>query len=251
MSQPWWETFFTGVSVDLWLAAMPPEATRAEVDFIEKVLAPPLGGRLLDIACGGGRHGVELAARGYDVTGVDLAPEFLNAARANAAAANVRVRFEKRDMRDLPWSAHFDGAILFGNAFGYLDDAGNIASLEAAVRALKPGARLVINTGMVAESLMPHLQERGWYPVGDYHLLIANRYDQELGRLFTDYTFAHNGKFETRPGNQRVYMLNELIRMLQAAGCDEVRTYSSLAMEPYVLGSRMANIVARRATPQA
>src|SRR5689334_3212331 len=81
----WWRTFFSGVAVEFWLKVPTEEQTRAEADFILRRLRLPSKGRVLDLACGGGRHAVELAARGYEVTGVDVSGEFLDAARQLAA----------------------------------------------------------------------------------------------------------------------------------------------------------------------
>ena len=63
-------------------------------------------------------------------------------------------------MRDLPWPGQFDGAYSLGNSFGYLDDDGNAAFLKSVAAALKPGARFVLETGYVMETLLPVLQER-------------------------------------------------------------------------------------------
>src|SRR3954452_7525693 len=122
----WWRTFFTGAAVEGWLQATPEEQTQGEADFILKMLQVPPPARLLDVPCGGGRHSLALAARGYRMTGVDLSSDFLAAARAQAAA-NSAVTWEQRDMRDLPWPEAFDGAFSFGNSFGYADEAGNAA----------------------------------------------------------------------------------------------------------------------------
>ena len=78
MQPEWFETFFQGVAVEFWNRAMPPALTLMEVDFLEKALAPPPGASLLDIPCGSGRHSVELARRGYRMTGIDLSADFLN-----------------------------------------------------------------------------------------------------------------------------------------------------------------------------
>src|SRR5262245_36581506 len=115
----WWRTFFCGVFADLWLSATTDEQSRTEADFIAGALqvAPPA--RLLDVPCGGGRHCHALAARGYHMTGVDISPRFLDAARSKSAAANATIAWEQREMRALPWTAEFDGAFSFGNSFGY------------------------------------------------------------------------------------------------------------------------------------
>ena len=125
------------------------ERTRSEVEFISKALRLEPGSTVHDGPCGGGRHAIELAAGGHAVTGVDFSSEFLGAARKAAATRNVNVTWLQREMRELEQIGPFDGALCFGNSFGYLDDAGNAEFLAAVARVLKPGARLVIESHMV------------------------------------------------------------------------------------------------------
>src|SRR5262249_32904787 len=158
----WWRGFFTGVALDVWRGFATDDLTRDEADF-ETALALPPAARVLDVPCGGGRHALELTARGYTVTGVDQSAEVLGPAQAAAAERKLTVAWEHRDMRDLPWPGAFDGALSFGNSFGYLDDAGNAAFLQAVAGALVPGGPFVIDTGMVTEALAPNLEERTWY----------------------------------------------------------------------------------------
>ncbi len=80
----WYETFFHGVTLDLWRRAIPPEQTTAEADFLIQNLNCEPGARLLDVPCGNGRLTFELANRGYRVTGVDLAEEFIEEARSRS-----------------------------------------------------------------------------------------------------------------------------------------------------------------------
>lgn len=212
----WWETFFEGVAVAMWLQALPPEQTKREADLLARVLAVPPGAELLDVPCGGGRLSLALAERGYRLTAVDWSSEFLGHARS--CRGSDCVTWEQRDMRDLPWRGTFDGAFCVGNSFGYLDDEGNAAFLRAARAALKPGARLVLETPMVLENLLGHLQDRPWWKVGDVYLLVVNRYDQTSGRLDIEYTFVSNGHVDVRRGSHRAYSFRDLVQLIEAAG---------------------------------
>jgi SAM-dependent methyltransferase len=242
----WWRTFFTGTAVEVWLLAATEEQTREEANFIEGMLrvAPP--SRLLDVPCGGGRHSLALAARGYQLTGVDLSADFLATARSAAAAQSLTVQWENRDMRDLPWKGEFDGGFSFGNSFGYLDDDGNAEFLRAAAGALKPGAHFVLDTGYVTEVLLPGLQVRGWYQVGDILALADRRYDHVHGRLHVDYTWIRPGRMEKQSMSARLYSYCELRKLLEAAGFTDVQGVSSLSGEPFRLGSPRLLMTATR-----
>jgi SAM-dependent methyltransferase len=232
----WWRSFFSGPVVDVWLSATAdPEATRPDVDFIEKALGLSPGARVLDVPCGGGRHALELAARGYAVTAVDYSAEMLAAARAQAEKRGLTVEWHEREMRDLPWPGAFDGVYCFGNSFGYLEDEGNAAFINAVARVLKPGGRFILETGGCAESMLPAFQERTWYDMGDALFLNNNRYDHVRGRLETEDIIIRNGQIDRRPGFQRVYTYSELCRLIREAGFDTPEGFASVSGEPYRL----------------
>jgi SAM-dependent methyltransferase len=121
------------------------KGTAQEVDFLVGELALEPGMRVLDAGCGPGRHSLELARRGIEVTGIDLSPEFVALATAAAEAEGLPARFRVLDIRDLAFAAEFDAVIcLCQGGFGLLggdDDAGIVSRLAAAVR---PGGRLAL-----------------------------------------------------------------------------------------------------------
>ena len=96
----WWEHFFEGLPVTLWLEALSQEHTESEAESIARWLSVQPGADLLDVPCGGGRLSLALAERGYRLTGVDVSREFLEHARSCDDAD--RVSWEHREMRDLP-----------------------------------------------------------------------------------------------------------------------------------------------------
>ena len=95
-------------------------------------------------------------------------------------------------MRELPWDAEFDGGLCFGNSFGLLDPEGARGFLVAVARTLKPGSRFAIETGMAAESILPHLQKTRWFRVGDIYILSENPYHPRESRLDIQYTLREN-----------------------------------------------------------
>jgi 2-polyprenyl-3-methyl-5-hydroxy-6-metoxy-1,4-benzoquinol methylase len=234
----WWESFFEGVAVTMWLHALPAEHTQREADRLERLLAVPRGAEILDVPCGAGRLSLPLAERGYRVTGVDWSSECLGHARSRDTLHHVT--WEPRDMRDLPWSERFDGAFCAGNSFGYLDDEGNAAFLCAVREALKPGGRFVLDTPMVLENLLNHVRPRAWWKAGEVHLLAENEYNAETARLDIEYTFVSNGNVDVRRGSHRAYTYRELVGLLTAAG------FAVEVAEPWTREAHSVTFIATR-----
>jgi SAM-dependent methyltransferase len=235
MPENWEVSFFRGVALDFWRQAVTPELTRADADFLEQTLGLSRGSRVLDVPCGNGRHSIELARRGYTVAGVDISEEFI--AEAEAASRGLPATWLLADMRELPWSAEFDGGFCFGNSFGYLSPEQAPRFLAAVARVLKPGGKFVIETGMAAESILPGLQKKKWFQTGDIYTLSENRYDAQASRLDIDYTFIRGGVTETRPTSSYVLTVNEICRMHTAAGLTPTALLGSLKGEAYQLST--------------
>ncbi len=246
MQTNWWENFFHGVALDFWRAVVSDEQTRAEADFIQKQLQLSAGARVLDVPCGNGRLSIELARRGFQLTGVDIATEFIAEAKMKSSADGVPIDWHERDMRDLPWTGEFDGAFCFGNSFGYLDDQGNADFVKAVSHALRPGAKFVIDSGAIAECLLPVFQEHRSFEVGGITLVADSRYDHAQGRMFTEYTFIRDGQTDKRPSSQRIYTYHELAGLLSEAGLKPVNAFSSVVEDPFKLGAHRLLLVSEK-----
>jgi SAM-dependent methyltransferase len=236
-STDWWQTFFSGVALDLWRGAVPPEQTRAEADYLQRALEVSGGGRILDVPCGTGRLALELASRGYRTTGVDIAEPYVRSAAEQAKQQNLSAEFHHRDMRELPWSDEFDAAFCFGNSFGYMDDDSNAAFLTTVARCLKRGARFVLDTGFVTECLLPAFQEKRWYKIGNIYFLSQAKYDFARSRIETEYTFICNGQVEVKPTSSRVHTVRELRELFTQAGLTDLQAASGLQGEELKLGA--------------
>jgi SAM-dependent methyltransferase len=245
MADQWWKDFFGGLVVDFWRAAMTPEITRAETDFLLSSLRLTPGMRVLDVPCGDGRLALELAGRGCRVTGVDISPEFLAAARASADERGLDVFWRQSDMRDLPWDGEFDAAYCAGSSFGFFDDEGNAAFLGAAARTLVPGGRF-LGDFKAAESVLPAFRESYEMPVGNLVFAAKNSYDPAAGTMENLYTVTRGTEIENKRAVHRIYSTREILGMLSAAGFGEFETFGSVAGEPYKLGSPRLFVVATK-----
>ena len=244
----WFETFFQGVAVESWARAIPPARTLAEADFLEQTLAPgSAGARLLDVPCAHGRHAIELARRGHQVTAIDLSAEGLERARRGAEAAGVSVDYRSGDMRALDLRAgEFDGAYCMGNSFCYLDRTNALAFLRRLARAVQPGGKLVIDTGTAAECILPAMPARRWYRMGDILMLSECRYAAEHSRMDIEYTFVQGANSVTHCTSSFVMTAAGIRDLLAECGFDVQALYGGIAGEPFQLGSPHLVVVARR-----
>jgi SAM-dependent methyltransferase len=246
MSSEWFRTFFSSMAVDFWLAVAPSPVE--DIALLKRVFGHPDGGEILDLACGGGRHSIPLAQAGYRVLGVDLSEDMLAHARA-AAGDGLPIEWRRGDMRELPWSGRFNGALCFGNSFGYFDRAATREMVAALSRALRPGAAFALESGIAAESLLPNLQPGRRMEVGDIVLQSSATYDVTESRLDVEYSFLRGGERETATAHSWVYTVGELRQLLSEHGFAVESLHSGPNGEPYHLGAPRLLLVARKAGP--
>lgn len=235
-STPWWTDFFHGVIADAQRRMFSAEQTQSDVRLAVELIgrAPPA--RLLDVPCGTGRVAVELAALGYDVTGVDLTAEYLADAQAAADSRGLTLALRQSDMRDLPWRDEFDAAICVGNSFGYFDRRGNADFVAAVRQVLRPGGVFVLQTHLAAESILPHLRGRNWLTFDDITFLHDPVYHPRRSVIETEYTFLRGGNADRRTAVYQIYMVRELVAMFEDAGFVEIQTLGAKINEPFALG---------------
>lgn len=119
------------------------EDTARQVDFIVKALGLRGGERILDLACGFGRHSAELARRGFTVTGVDITPCYVEYAAKCAAEEGLSAEFICADIREVSFENEFDVVLnMADGAVGYLEnEAENLKIFDVVSRALRAGGK--------------------------------------------------------------------------------------------------------------
>ena len=241
-SEHWYRSFFTLDFNEFWRRAVPPEITAAEAAFVRRSLGVPPPARLLDVPCGSGRHAVRLADAGYRVTGIDLSADAIAHAKATGSAAE----FHCRDMTELPADEPFDGALCLGNSFGYLTDAGMALFVAALARVLKPGARLVLDTAMVAEAIFATWQDGREHALGDIHVASNSDYDCVRGRVRTSYRLTRGGVTTEQRVSHRVYTVRELAALLGEHGLAVEALHGGTDGAPFAIGAPRLWLVAQR-----
>jgi cyclopropane fatty-acyl-phospholipid synthase-like methyltransferase len=159
-----WEEFFDG-HAPVYMDNSFTKNTVAEVDFVLEELSLPPGSRILDVGCGTGRHAVELARRGYRVTGVDISAGMLAEAEKAAREADAEVELIHADATQFTSDKLFDAAIcLCEGAFSLLGSEDDPIEHDLAIllnihAVLKAGARFVLTTANACRLIRQATQE--------------------------------------------------------------------------------------------
>jgi SAM-dependent methyltransferase len=146
--------------------------------FINKLIGhlnPPPGARMLDVACGKGRHSLQLAGKGYDVTGIDLSEDSIKEARR---FESENLHFYQHDMRLPAWILYFDYAFNFFTSFGYFKtQRENDNAIRTIAQSLKPKGVFVMDYLNVhyAEDHFVHQSEK---EIDGINFLITKWYDE-------------------------------------------------------------------------
>ena len=143
----WYEELFTNYAKTYDTESF-TTGTLGEVGFLEKEFHRDTTKRILDIGCGTGRHAIELAKRGYSVTGVDLSASQLNRAGEKAREAGVSIEFLQHNACSLPFRQEFDFVIMIcegGFSLQETDEL-NFKILESAERALRSPGKFIFTT---------------------------------------------------------------------------------------------------------
>lgn len=207
------------------------QGTAGECDFIEQEIHRNKSLKIIDIGCGTGRHAIELAKRGYDVTGVDLSESQLARAREKAKEAGVMIDFQKHDARALPFEGEFDLAIMLcEGGFSLMEtDEMNFEILKSATKALKSNGKLVFTT---LNGLFPL-----FHSVNEFYKSVEKEGQSQCKECSFDLmTFRdHNTVvFEDDSGNkrelecnERYYVPSEITWLLKTLGFETIDIFGA------------------------
>lgn len=200
----------------------------AFIDALVAHLNPASECKMLDLACGKGRHTRALHGHGFEVTGVDLSANSIAAAQQQPAPG---LHFAVHDIRAVYKPAHFNVVLSLFTSFGYFDDPAEDAQVVQAVAdSLQPGGRFVLdfmNSPRVVQTLVPNeVVERDGIA---FHITKA----VEKGMIVKRIAFEADGKKYAFEERVRAHTLPTLTALLKKAGLQLQETFGSYALERY------------------
>lgn len=243
----WWDGYFDRDFVRIYRDFLTPERTLREVGGILEMLGLPEGARVLDLACGWGRHSVELARAGHRVTGLDLSPTLLARARKRAAAAGVEVEWVRGDMREPGRAGEFDAVLSLYSSLGYfLSDEEDLHVLRSARDALRPGGVFLLET-MHRDHVVCGFADRDWWETADGATVWVERDFDAVEGVSREWLRWRRGEEAGEKFHAlRIRSATEWDALLREAGLQPTDWYGDWDLAPFVHTSETLIVVARR-----
>ncbi|WP_443939694.1 class I SAM-dependent methyltransferase [Pedobacter sp. MW01-1-1] len=198
------------------------------IDNLTKFLAPKADARMLDIACGKGRHSIYLNKKGFDVTGIDLSDQSIKHAKQ---FENDKLHFLVHDMRRLFYINYFDIALNLFTSFGYFDsEKDHVNTLKTFRKCLNANGILVIdyfNTEKIVRNLNAcETKELDGIRFNITKNVVDNKIIKKIN--FEDNKKVYN--FEERVA---AFSLDDFTRMLNKAGMVIEKTFGNYALDDF------------------
>ena len=216
-------------------------------ESVIKIAGLTKGSSVLDAGCGPGRISVELAAKGLDVTGVDIIQSELDAAKDSADAEGVKLELINCDLRSFKSQKKFDCAINLYTSFGYCD------TIEEDFQILKNIADSLRDNGFFIlectsrETAILYFTDGEWFERSGLTVLTQFSVEGAWEGLRSKWTIINrDGQRIEHEFVQRLYSAIELKRMMIRAGFNSVEIYGNYYFSPYNEHAKTMVIVAKK-----
>lgn len=245
----WHDTVFNGLYDLFTFHLFTPARNSHEAGFIVNALGLEPGMKVLDTACGYGRHALLLAEEGIRVTGIDKTRRYIEMAKKECRW--LEAEFYPADYRNIDIQNKFDAAYNFFTSFGYHDDHTNLDSLRRFAASLKPGGKFLLD-----------LQNRELYSTGEpwyeehseferdgikYALLLESELDVQTSRVeISQKLYGHpDGPLEMC-FSVRLYTMAELRWLFHQAGMEVIETFGDVNSDEYSMTSSRCIVVGQK-----
>lgn len=183
----------------------------------------PSGAKILDMACGAGRHAIILARINFDVTAVDLSENLLSIAKKNTYDENLKINFVHSDIRNFKSDNKFNLVLNLFTSFGYFEsDEENFTVLQKAYDILVDDGFFVLdffNSYFLQQNLVESSEEiLGEVKIHQFRKIKGNRVTKKI-------VITKNGNLSQFEESVRMFTKDELVNAIQNIGFDIYKTF--------------------------
>jgi SAM-dependent methyltransferase len=237
----WFTAWFNSKWYHLLYHNRDKKAAEKEVESLVSVLNLAPGARILDLACGKGRHAIHLAHLGYEVTGLDISYESIAYARKLEHAG---LEFFQHDMRLAFRSNYYDAVMNMFTSIGYFDrNSQNQMAINHMATNLKKGGVLLLdffNSQYVIDHLVPHEVKQVQDTVFDIKKELAG------GFVHKTITFEAEGKVMIHREKVQLLTFEDFSNMFERAGLKMEAIYGDYLLAPFDLSASRRLIMKAR-----
>jgi D-alanine-D-alanine ligase len=233
----WWRRIFNSMYLKTDADVVEDKRiTSFEIDMFMDILKFTPEDTILDLACGQGRHTLELARRGFkNLNGMDRSHYLIRKAKQVNNTEGLAANFKEGDARKLPYQADkFDVVMILGNSFGYFESIDDdIKILKEVYRVLKPYGKFLID---VADGnyLKKHYNPRSWEWIDKNHFVCRERsIASDNQRLISRevITNSKKGVVVDQFYAERLYTRDKLKEILKNAGFSNINIHDNYATD--------------------
>lgn len=228
MQRKWFQYWFNSPYYHILYSQRNDEEAEFLIDNLTAHLKPPLHSRILDIACGRGRHAVYLNKKGYDVTGIDLSEQSIKFARQ---FEQKHLHFFVHDMRRLGYINYYDIALNLFTSFGYFEtEKEHVNALKSFRKSIKDDGTLVIdyfNTHKILHNLTQRETKHVEGIDFDIHKFVSG------GKIIKHINFEHKSKHFAFEERVQAFTPADFERMFEKSGLRIAETFGSYRLEPF------------------
>ncbi len=215
------------------------EDTENEVNFIINTLSLSGQEKILDLACGFGRHSISFAQKGYSVVGVDITKDYIDDAIKTAGELELEIDFICDDIRNLKFNNEFDVVLnLADGAIGYLEnDEENLKIFDMIAKSLKPSGKHFMDI-CSADHAQHFFPKRHW-DIGNKSMSLSEfDWISETKRMLYSQWDMMFGQIACKPDSieattTRLYTISELDEIFQQRHMKIIDTYSDYRGQEY------------------
>lgn len=183
----------------------------------------PSNAKILDMACGAGRHAIILARKNFDVTAVDLSEKLLSIAKQSALDENLKINFVQSDIRNFKTAEKFNLVVNLFTSFGYFEtDEENFSVLQKAYDLLVDGGYFILdffNSQFLMQNLVESSEEIiGGVKIHQFRKIKENRVTKKI-------VITKNGNLSQFEESVRMFTKDELVMAIQNIGFDIYKTF--------------------------
>lgn len=228
MPKEWFQNWFNSPYYHILYKQRDNEEAEFFIDNLCDFLQPEPSSKMLDIACGKGRHAIYLNKKGYDVTGIDLS---LNSIKYARQFENKHLNFFVHDMRKLFYINYFDFTFNLFTSFGYFQtDKEHINTLKMFRKSLKPDGKLVLDY-MNSQKIINGLVEREQKEIDGIMFHISR--SVKNGKIIKTIDFNHNGTDYSFKEEVRDFKLADFQYLFEAAGLKITHTFGDYQLNSF------------------